>query len=151
MAGKKQHKQYKKREPKKYYFLASGKVEYVEDGNIKFADTNGVFADPEQRLNIRSLSLVQQMLVKQFHDKRAVLGLKPPQEVTDLTILSISFLGKFTQTEFHKDAPQEPQQTTAPSQEEKPPVAPRGEEVPRELETASEPTPEKPPEVQPSV
>lgn len=92
---------------KKHYYLVSGEVEYVEtkDALPKTVKVNCVHIDMSTKLNIKSLAQIQTLLQMHFHTKYSMTHKTPPEAITDAIIGSVSYLGVFTNDEFHKDAP----------------------------------------------
>jgi hypothetical protein len=104
---------------KKHYYLVSGEVEYVEtkDALPKTVKVNCVHIDMSTKLNIKSLAQIQTLLQMHFHTKYSMTHKTPPEAITDAIIGSVSYLGVFTNDEFHKDAPEE--EITEEKKEEK--------------------------------
>lgn len=104
---------------KKHYYLVSGEVEYVEtkDALPKTVKVNCVHIDTSTKLNIKSLSQIQTLLQMHFHTKYSMTHKTPPEAITDAIIGSVSYLGVFTNDEFHKDAPED--EITEEKKEEK--------------------------------
>ena len=95
-------------ETRQHYFLVSGEIEFIEVAknkakNSRTVKVNGVLAAPENKLPARMLGSVQTTLQMQFHTKYSKTHPTPPEEITDVVITSISYLGEFTSAEFMKD------------------------------------------------
>jgi hypothetical protein len=91
---------------KRFYFLVSGEIEYSEAEGVpsKYMKVNGIHVDTDQRLNVKALATIQTTLQMHFHTKYSKTHPSAPQ-ITDAVINSITYLGLFTQDEFHKGAP----------------------------------------------
>ena len=91
---------------KKHYFVVSGEVEYIENKgeSPKYMKVNGIYPSVGQKLAVHELGQIQIMLQMHFHAKYMKTHEGPP-EITDAVIGSITYLGSFTEEEFHKEGP----------------------------------------------
>jgi hypothetical protein len=117
-------------QPSYFYFLVSGEIEFTERRSklnkaptpVQYWKTNTVFQSAEQGLSARSLGECQKNLQMAFYRKYGRTLEKPSMEtvptIRDVTILSTSFLGVFTEEQFLAKAQVEP----APQDQEAPSV-----------------------------
>lgn len=140
--------------PKGYYFVVSGEVEYVElndsgDQVVNYAKTNGIHVETiapgkPDGITVRGLAQIQTLLQMHFHRQYSKTHTNPPT-ITNVTILSVSHLGTFTEEEFYRDAPQEaaassPQQPaeptlpSEPAEQTLPQASPEASTLPQESE-----------------
>lgn len=108
-----------------FYFLVSGKIEYMEkvpprpgykpqlvQGHL---EANTIFQSPVQGLTAKHLAKCQQDLQMNFHRHYSRTHKTPPHNITNVTLIATSFLGYFTEAEFLADAPIiEPSESTDP-------------------------------------
>lgn len=88
-----------KENQKHHHHLITGEIvfKYPEHENIHSVRVNGVLIDLERDIPVRLLGKAQQILQLNFHQRMQDEKI----QVLDVVLSNISYLGHFTQAEFH--------------------------------------------------
>lgn len=88
-----------------FYFLACGQTVFLRDGSkvVEVLTSNTLVISETQTVKARDIGRVQQALQMNCHKKMAEQEPKPVK-IIDVVIMSISFLGHMSQSEFEIDS-----------------------------------------------
>lgn len=99
-----QVQQLPRQSPMLSYFIVCGQVEYRsvagdEDSPLKYRMVDGIYPSTQNCLSGLDLAKIQRVLQRSFHNKMSRITKTAP-EVTDVTIVSASFIGLQTEEDF---------------------------------------------------